>query len=224
MEKLRTLFHIIKHITGFLQCGEKERSYCRWKACNIAVSCKRYEHIVYFTNIKINRCNVKKVYVLFKHRRVRSDKGVLRKVSVRQIHHIKRAAVKKPLMSSKQVFEAAGVSGEEPLDAGSCRGLLVCIKLYFPSPMPTRRNGCSGLRHTWRHIFKTVLFTDECRATLEGPGGVSSGWLVDGHQVPTRLQSQQGAGGVMFWAGIMGSERIGPFSVSEWPLQNICSS
>lgn len=54
-----------------------------------------------------------------------------------------------------------------------------------------------------------------CRATLEGPDGVSSGWLVDGHQVPTRLQSQQGASGVMFWAGIMGSERIGLFSVSE---------
>lgn len=176
MEKLRTLFHIIKHITGFLQCGEKERSYCRWKACNIAVSCKRYEHIVYFTNIKINHCNVKKVYVLFKHRRVRSDKGVLRKVSVRQIHHIKRAAVKKPLMSSKQVFEATGVSGEEPLDAGSCRGLLVCIKLYFPSPMPTRRNGCSGLRHTWRHIFKTVLFV----SCYTGRSRWSEIWMVGG--------------------------------------------
>ncbi|CAI9550981.1 unnamed protein product, partial [Staurois parvus] len=44
-----------------------------------------------------------------------------------------------------------------------------------------------------------VLFTDECRATLDGPDGWSSGWLVDGHPVPTRLRHQQDGGGVIFW-------------------------
>ena len=35
---------------------------------------------------------------------------------------------------------------------------------------------------------QTVLFTGECHATLDGPDGWSSGWLVDGHRVLTRLQ------------------------------------
>ena len=54
--------------------------------------------------------------------------------------------------------------------------------------------------------FQTVWFTDECRATLDGPDGWSSGQLVDGHYVPIRLRRQQGGSGVMFWAGI---ERAG---------------
>ena len=38
---------------------------------------------------------------------------------------------------------------------------------------------------------------------------------VVGHHVPTRLRRQQGGGGVMFWAGIMGRELVGPFRVPE---------
>ena len=43
--------------------------------------------------------------------------------------------------------------------------------------------------------FQTVLFTDKCR--------------------PTRLRRQQGGGGVMFWAGILGKDLVGPFRVPE---------
>ena len=39
--------------------------------------------------------------------------------------------------------------------------------------------------------------------------------VVDGHHVPTRLRHQQGGGGVMFRAGIMGRELVGPFRVPE---------
>ncbi len=38
---------------------------------------------------------------------------------------------------------------------------------------------------------------------------------MDGHHVPTRLRRQQGGGGVIFWAGIMGRELVGPFRVPE---------
>ena len=71
---------------------------------NDPVSCKRYEHIGYFyyTTGSVYYSECRWVY---------SDKGVLRNVSVRQIHRIKKVAVKKPLMSSKQVSEAVGASG-----------------------------------------------------------------------------------------------------------------
>ena len=42
---------------------------------------------------------------------VHEDKGIMRKVSARQLHQIKKAAAKMPLHSSKQVFEAVGSSG-----------------------------------------------------------------------------------------------------------------
>lgn len=63
--------------------------------------------------------------------------------------------------------------------------------------------------------FQTVLFINECDATLDGPDGWSSGWLGNGHAVPTRLRRQHVGGRVTFWAGIFGSEIVGPLRVPE---------
>ena len=60
-----------------------------------------------------------------------------------------------------------------------------------------------------------VLFTDESRATLDDPDGWAKGWVYNGEQAPTRLRCQQGGGGVMIWAGIIGDELIGPVHVPE---------
>ncbi|CAI9556287.1 unnamed protein product [Staurois parvus] len=54
------------------------------------------------------------------HRRVRADKGTLRKISARSMHRIKRAASKIPLHSSKQIFETAGASGVPPTSRCRC--------------------------------------------------------------------------------------------------------
>lgn len=45
------------------------------------------------------------------HRRVCAGKGIMRTVSARQLHRIKRAAAKTALQNSEQVFEVAGASG-----------------------------------------------------------------------------------------------------------------
>lgn len=148
----------------------------------------------------------------------RADKGTLRKISARSMHRIKRAAAKTPLHSSKQIFEAAGASGVPR--TSRCRVLQSLATVHKPSIRPPLTNAHKQKRLHWaekymKTNFQTVLFTDECRATLDGPDGWSSGWLVDGHPVPTRLRHQQGGGGVMFWAGIMGRELVGPFRVPE---------
>ena len=58
--------------------------------------------------------------------------------------------------------------------------------------------------------MKYVLFTDESRATLDGPDGWAKGWAINGDQAPVRRRRQQGArgGGVMTWAEIIGDELI----------------
>ena len=43
---------------------------------------------------------------------------------------------------------------------------------------------------------------------------------MDGSGVPCRFKLQQGGGGVMFWAGIVGKELIGPFKVDEGVKMN----
>ena len=45
--------------------------------------------------------------------------------------------------------------------------------------------------------FQTVLFTYECRATLDGPDGWCRGWLVNGATKPSRARWQQGGGDVL---------------------------
>ena len=150
---------------------------------------------------------------LIQSTQVRADKGTTRKVSARQKHRIKRAAAKMPLQSSKQIFEAAGASGVPR--TSRCRILQRLAVMCKPSIQPPLNNGHKQKRLQWaqkymKTHFQTVLFTDECRATLDGPDGWSRGWVVDGHHVPTRLRRQQGGGGVMFWGESWGESWLAP--------------
>lgn len=60
---------------------------------------------------KRDYCTVKRFVAESHQRRVCADKFTMRKLSAGQIHRIKRANAKRPLQSSKQIFEAAGASG-----------------------------------------------------------------------------------------------------------------
>ena len=55
--------------------------------------------------------------------------------------------------------------------------------------------------------MKYVLFTDESRATLDGPDGWAKGWVINGDQAPVRRR--------LIWAGIIGDELIGPVRVPQ---------
>lgn len=49
--------------------------------------------------------------------------------------------------------------------------------------------------------FENVIFTDECRATLDGPDGWSRGWYDAQLPPPQRLRRQQGGGGSELCSG-----------------------
>ena len=63
--------------------------------------------------------------------------------------------------------------------------------------------------------FELVLFTDECRATLDGPDGWRRGWCDTKALCPQRIRRQQGGGGVMFWATIVDDEHVGPLRIKD---------
>ena len=56
---------------------------------------------------------------------------------------------------------------------------------------------------------------------LDGPDGWCRGWLVKGCSKPSRVRQQQGGGGVMFWAGIIGNELVSPFKVPDGVKMNV---
>ena len=112
------------------------------------------------------------------HTRKRSDKGVRRKLSVSAI---KREAVKHPLLTSKQLFEQAGV-GEVPRTS-RCHIHQTVAKNVKPNIRPPLNSRHKAKRVEWARQymkvdFQTVLFTDECRATLDGPNGWCRGGLL----------------------------------------------
>ena len=63
--------------------------------------------------------------------------------------------------------------------------------------------------------FENVLFTGKSRATLGGPDGWMSGWLLNGTTPQSKIRQQQGGGGIMIWAGIINNQIVGPFRVPD---------
>lgn len=123
-----------------------------------------------------------------------------------------------PLATSKKVFQDAGVK----IVSRTSRNKVLnnIARIVKPSKQPHIKPVHEEGRMKWAEKymkvnFESVIFTDECRATLDGPDGWSRGWLRDGVPIPNRLRRQQGGGGIMFWAGIVGNTLVGPFKVPE---------
>ena len=138
--------------------------------------------------------------------RQRSDKGTFRKISRREISSIKRAVAKKSHSTSFKVFDEAGVPTRSR--AGRCRILKSIEKVTKPTVTPPLKARHKLTRLQWAKAymktnFEHVLFTDESRATLDGPDGWMSGWLLNGTKPQSRIRRQRGGGGVMIWAGII---------------------
>lgn len=148
----------------------------------------------------------------------RKDKGTRRGVSKRDIRQIGRQLKKSPGCTSSTIFRRAGVA---PLSRSTrCRILREAARSVKPIARPLLNNTHKEKRISWANKymktnFQDVLFTDEARATLDGPDGWAKVWVPIGGSRPYRLRRQQGGGGVMFWAGIIGDELVGPFRVPE---------
>jgi len=143
---------------------------------------------------------------------VRRDKGKLKVVSRRQMTQLKRAMAKNPLSTSQNVFIEAGIACQSR--SSRCRVLrkIGCIAKAKKIPPLSKENITKRLnwaRNNMKTNFSDVIFTDECRATLDGPDGFARGWCPNGKQTPLRQKRQQGGGGVMFWAGLHGNMLIG---------------
>ena len=146
----------------------------------------------------------------------RSDKGTFRKISRPEISSIKRAVAKNPHSTSFKIIDEAGVPTRSR--AGRCRILKSIGKVTKTIVTPPLKARHKLARLQWAKTymktnFEHVLFTDESRATLDGPDGWMSGWLLNGTKPQSRIRRQQGGGGVMIWAGIIYDAIVGNYGV-----------
>ena len=63
--------------------------------------------------------------------------------------------------------------------------------------------------------FNCVLFTDETRASLDGPDNWQRGWVLENSPRPVKFVRQKQGGSLMLWAGIINDRLIGPFRVPD---------
>ena len=151
-------------------------------------------------------------------RKARSDKGELKVVNTRDIRKIKREVFKKPGSTSKAIFDNSGLN-QVPKTTRN-RILRTIAKVKAPEKKPPLTQRHMLLRVEWARSYmkqdmKCVLFTDETRATLDGPDGWSKGWVGFEGKLHHRFHRHQGGGGVMLWAGIVNNEIVGPIMVRE---------
>lgn len=151
-------------------------------------------------------------------RKKRSDSGVLKTASTRDLRNVKRLMSKTPGLTSKEIFNQANLP--EVSKTTRCRLLRIMGKSVAAEKRPPLSARHKDSRLKWARVhmktnMQMVLFTDESRATLDGPDGWGKGWVANGQERHTRLRRQQGGGGVMIWAGIIGDELVGPVRVPD---------
>ena len=139
-------------------------------------------------------------------------------VSKRKLSLIKRVLNKNPLANSKKIFDDAGIGSVSR--STRCKVLRHLGKYVKPDIRPPLKSSHKMKHVEWTQTymkvnFQMILFTDECRATLNGPNGWSKGWVGNDRHRPLKLRRQPGGGGVVLLAGIIGSELVGPWRVLE---------
>ncbi|KAF4698363.1 hypothetical protein FOZ63_028794, partial [Perkinsus olseni] len=144
-------------------------------------------------------------------------------VTPREKRKLKREMARTPLATSKELFDAAGVS--KGSKSTRCKVLKSIGKVLKANPRPSLTKSHKEKRVQWakdnmKTDFSKVLWTDESRATLDGPDGWARGWIMDGTACPSRSKRQQGGGGVMIWAGIIGGKVVGPVRVQQGVKMN----
>lgn len=151
-------------------------------------------------------------------RKTRSDKGKIKCLSNRDIRKLKFSLAKHPLYSSKQIFAAAGIKGISKSSRCTILKKLARVAKASREPPLSSKNKVKRMNWGRRYMktdFSKTIFTDECRATLDGPDGWRRGWVLDTMEVPVIMRRQQGGGGVMFWAAIVDNRLVGPFKVES---------
>lgn len=151
--------------------------------------------------------------------RKKSSKSKPKALSSAQVRKLKYSLIKNPNATSKTIFDEAGIPDIPKTTRNVYLRKLGTVKKTVASPPLSKLHHQKRLEWATRYMkqdFTKVLWTDECRATLDGPDG----WVLKGRHSRNRMRRQQGGGGIMFWAGLLGNTIVGPFKVQRGVKMN----
>lgn len=174
-------------------------------------------------DLKRDHRTIKKVCQNGIQPRKKKSQAEFRTLTNRDLSHIRREIIRNPHASSSFIFRAAGapmVSRET-----RCKALrkFADVKNRIKKPILTKKHKEKRVKWAKKYMktdFRKVLFTDESRFTLDGPDGWARGWVCKQRDSRQFVKRQQGGGGIMIWAGIVGSELVGPFKVEDGVKMN----
>ena len=169
---------------------------------------------------KLNRDHrtIKKAAKNILHKCVRSKGWGFKHVTEWNKRQLKQILSNHPLLTSAAVFDKACLTNIKR--DKRCR----ILRTFGYVRKSCRRRPLTqihkGKRLQWAQDnikidFSKVIFTDESRWTLDGPGGWSKGWILDDRTAPITKRRQQDGGGIVIWTGIVGNKLIGPFKVDD---------
>ena len=168
--------------------------------------------------IKRDHRTIKKYVYKGKTKRKDPKRGHLKKLKERDIRKIKTQVRKTPHLSSRSIFESAGIKNISK--TLRCKALKTISKVKSPKKEPPLSEINKNKRLLWAETYKKidfskVLWTDECRVTLDGPDGWFKGWVLNDTPVKTKIRRQQGGGGIMIWAVIIDDQIVGPYRLPK---------
>ncbi|KAF4687115.1 hypothetical protein FOZ60_004264 [Perkinsus olseni] len=133
-----------------------------------------------------------KEYVSQPEKEYKRPKGAYKtSVTSKEKTRLKRALAQNPLASSKRIFDEAGVT---PKGKTTRNKVLEEIgKVVKPRPRPSltqkhKKDRLDWARANLKRDFSTVIWTDEARATLDGPDNWATGWILNGSTTPVRVR------------------------------------
>lgn len=135
--------------------------------------------------------------------------GSKSKVSPRDLRKLLKVTKKMPMHSSN----AAGVGEINRQSHCTMLKKVARVVKARARPLIMERNKQKRISLAKKY-FSQVIFTDECRAAMVQM------WICNDVSIPSRLRRQQGGGGLMFWAAIVGEELAGPFQMPEGVKRN----
>jgi len=168
--------------------------------------------------LKRDHRTIKKFLTKGEVTRARLTKTKPKALSPRDERKLKRTLRIMPHATSKMLFEKAGLKKISKTTRNVYLQKIGNIRKMKNSPVLTsihKMKRIDWARKFIKQDFHKVIWSDECRATLDGPDGWSKGWLLTDMEALHRFKRQQGGGGVMFWAAIIKDEIIGPFRLQK---------
>ena len=126
--------------------------------------------------------------------------GQPRMTTSKDLIKIKRALSQNPHCTSKDIFDAAGVTDVSKRTRNRILNNMADQRsppIFPPFSDINRQKRLFWTSNYLKTDFQTVIWTDEARATLDGPDGWRRGWLQKNTSPRLRYKRQQGGGVVM---------------------------